>query len=89
MAEKEADQGFAEWERAEAERREASVRSGIALLKAGPYQGGLRRDAPAAARRVERSVALEHPDDASARFEAMRERLLTFHERGRGSISIF
>ncbi len=70
-AAREADRGFAEWERSEAERRAASVRSGIALLEAGLEQDILRRDAPAAARRVERMVALEHPDDASARFAAM------------------
>jgi acyl-CoA reductase-like NAD-dependent aldehyde dehydrogenase len=67
----EADRGFAEWERSEAERRADSVRSGIALLQAGLEQDILRRDARAAARRVERMVALEHPDAASARFAAM------------------
>jgi tetratricopeptide (TPR) repeat protein len=82
-AAKDADHGFAEWQDAEAERREASVRSGIALLEAGLEQDILRRDAPAAARRVERIVALEHPDDASTRFAAMRERLVTFYVRGR------
>jgi tetratricopeptide (TPR) repeat protein len=82
-AAREADQGFAEWERAEGERRAASVRSGIALLDAGLKQDILRRDALAAARRVERIVALEHPDDASARFTAMRNRQDTFFARGR------
>jgi hypothetical protein len=48
-AAREADQGFAEWQRAEAERRALSVRSGIALLEAGLRQDVLRRDAPAAA----------------------------------------
>jgi tetratricopeptide (TPR) repeat protein len=81
-AAREADQGFAEWERAEAGRRETSVRSGIALLEAGLEQDILRRDASAAAQRVKRIVALEHPDDAS-RFQAMRERQDTFFARGR------
>jgi tetratricopeptide (TPR) repeat protein len=81
-AAREADRGFAEWERAEAERRETSVRSGIALLEAGLEQDILRRDAPAAARRVEKIVALEHPDDASARFAALRERQGTFYVHG-------
>ena len=81
-AAREADQGFAEWERAEAERREASVRSGVALLEAGLEQDILRRDASAAAQRVKRIVALEHPDHAS-RFQAMRERQDTFCARGR------
>jgi tetratricopeptide (TPR) repeat protein len=82
-AAREADRGFAEWERAEDERRDASVRSGIALLEAGLEQDILRRDAPAAARRVEKIVALEHPDDTAARFAALRERRSAFHERGR------
>jgi tetratricopeptide (TPR) repeat protein len=81
-AAREADQGFAEWERAEAERRAASVRSGIALLEAGLEQDILRRDASGAARRVQRIVALEHLDDAS-RFQVMRERQDAFYERGR------
>src|SRR5262249_19513127 len=66
-AAKDADEGFVEWERGEATRRESSIRSGIALLEAGVEQDILRRDAPAAARRVEKIVALEHPDDPRAR----------------------
>src|SRR5439155_13306874 len=81
-AAREADRGFAEWERAEAERRETSVRSGIALLEAGLDQDILRRDATAAARRVEKIVALEYPDDAATRVAAMRKRQDTFYERG-------
>src|SRR5262249_17063556 len=34
------------------------------------------------AHRVERIVTLEHPDNASARFEAMHERQGAFYERG-------
>jgi len=82
-AARDADSGFAEWERAEAERREASIRSGIAILEAGREQDILRRDATAAARRTEKIVALEYPHDASARFAAMRERKNTFYVRGR------
>jgi tetratricopeptide (TPR) repeat protein len=81
-AAREADQGFAEWERAEAERQALSLRSGVALLEAGLRQDILRRDAVAAAHRVERIVALEHPDDVAARFRTMRERLGTFYVRG-------
>jgi hypothetical protein len=77
-----ADQGFTECERAEAERRTTSVRSGIALLEAGLGQDILRRDALAAAARVARIVALEHPDNTSARFAAMREWWDRFCERG-------
>ena len=82
-AAREADRGFAEWERAEAERHALSVHSGIALLEAGLRQDILRRDALAAARRVQRIATLEHPDDASARFEMMRERRDAFYARGR------
>jgi tetratricopeptide (TPR) repeat protein len=82
-AARDADHGFAEWEHAEAERREGSLRSGIALLEAGLEQDILRRDPSAAARRVERIVALEHPDNASFRFAAMRERQDVFYVRGR------
>jgi tetratricopeptide (TPR) repeat protein/pimeloyl-ACP methyl ester carboxylesterase len=82
-AAREADRGFAEWERTEAERRDASTRSGIALLEAGLEQDILRRDAAAAARRVEKIVVLEHPDDAAARFAALRDRHNEFYVRGR------
>ena len=81
-AAKEADDGFAEWERAEAARREASVRSGVALLEAGVEQDKLRRDPVSAARRVERIVALEY-HDAAARFAALRERQEAFYLEGR------
>jgi hypothetical protein len=82
-ATRDADRGFAEWEHAEAERRATSIRSGIALLEAGLDQDILRRDALAAARRVERIVALEYPNDATARFAAMCERQDAFYARGR------
>jgi tetratricopeptide (TPR) repeat protein/pimeloyl-ACP methyl ester carboxylesterase len=82
-AAREADRGFAEWERTEAERRGASTRSGLALLEAGLEQDILRRDAAAAARRVEKIVVLEHPDDAATRFAALRERQDTFYAAGR------
>jgi pimeloyl-ACP methyl ester carboxylesterase len=79
----EAERGFAEWKRAETERRETSLRSGIALLEAGLEQDILRRDAPAAARRVEDIIALEHPNDPAARFAALCERMEMFYVRGR------
>jgi hypothetical protein len=60
-AARDANNGFAEWERTEAERRASSVLNGIALLKAGLEQDIARRDAPAVARRVQQIVALEHP----------------------------
>lgn len=43
----------------------------------------LRRDAVAAAHRVQKIVALEHPHDVAARFETMRGRNQTFCDRGR------
>jgi tetratricopeptide (TPR) repeat protein len=79
----EADQGIAEWEQAEGERRAVSFRSGVVLLEAGLKQDILRRDASAAAARVARISALEHPDDVAARFKMMRERQDTFFARGR------
>jgi tetratricopeptide (TPR) repeat protein/pimeloyl-ACP methyl ester carboxylesterase len=82
-AARDADNGFAEWERAEAERLETSVRGGISLLEAGLEQNILRRDATAVARRVEKVVLLEHPDEGSGRFAAIRARKNTFYARGR------
>jgi tetratricopeptide (TPR) repeat protein len=79
---REVDQALAAWEREQAEHRAAFARSGIALLEAGLRQDILRRDARAAAQRVARMVALENPDDVSARFAAMVERHATFRVRG-------
>jgi tetratricopeptide (TPR) repeat protein len=81
-ATREADQAFAQWEQEEHERHQGSVRSGIAILEAGLDQDILRRDAVAAAKRVARIVALEHPNDGINRFVALRKRRVAFAERG-------
>ncbi len=82
-AAREADRGFEEWQRAETERRQTALQSGIAILEAGLEQDILRRDPQAAANRVQKIATLEHPDDADARFEAMRARQDEFYVRGR------
>ena len=66
----------------EAERRDASIRSGIALLEAGLDQDILRRDAPCrrAAGCEDRRTGIS--GDAAARFAALRERQDTFYARG-------
>ena len=82
-AAREADRGFEEWQRTETERRQTAVQSGIAILEAGLEQDILRRDAQAAAKRVQRIAVLEHHDEPDAQFEAMRARQDEFYLRGR------
>jgi len=82
-AAREADTAFAQWERDEAERRDAAVAGGVKILEAGLRQDILRRDPVSAAARIERMVTLEYPDDQVARFEAMRKREYAWYERGR------
>jgi tetratricopeptide (TPR) repeat protein/pimeloyl-ACP methyl ester carboxylesterase len=79
----EADAGFAQWEREEAERRDAAVAGGLKLLDAGLKQDILRRDPVSAAKRIARMVALEYPDDPAARLETLRTRQNEWFERGR------
>ena len=85
-----AEQGFAEWEKAEAaerakeaQRRAASTRQGVALLEAAFQTDLLRFDAEAAAGRVEKIVALEHDGDHKAQFEALRKKQDRFYVEGR------
>jgi tetratricopeptide (TPR) repeat protein len=78
----EADRAFAEWERIEAERREASHAAGIRILSEGARQDILRRDFRAAAERIARIVELEAPDAAN-RFEALRGKREEYHVEGR------
>lgn len=86
-AAREADDGFAEWERSEAERRAASIRSGIAVLEAGIEQDKLRRDPVSAALRVEKIVLLEYSEEP-ARFAGLSERqdALYVHGRDKGIV---
>ena len=79
----EADIALVQWEREERERRDTAVAGGIKLLEAGLKQDILRRDPVSAAKRIERIVALEHPDDRAARFAAMRKRQDEWYESGR------
>jgi tetratricopeptide (TPR) repeat protein len=89
-AAQEADRGFERWEceeerqrNDEDERRARSLQSGIAILEAGLEQDQLRRDAVAAAKRVEKIVTLTHPADGAAQFNALRLRQKEFYSRGR------
>jgi tetratricopeptide (TPR) repeat protein/pimeloyl-ACP methyl ester carboxylesterase len=82
-AAREADSAFMQWEREQAERRDAALPSGLKLLDAGLRQDILRRDPVSAAKRIERMVALEHLDDRAGRFAALRERQKEWYERGR------
>ena len=79
----EADTAFAQWERDEAERRDAATAGGLKILEAGLKQDILRRDPVSAAARIERMVALEYPDDRVAQFEKARGRQIEWYESGR------
>jgi tetratricopeptide (TPR) repeat protein/pimeloyl-ACP methyl ester carboxylesterase len=82
----EADAAFAQWNHDEAERREAAIAGGLKLLDAGLKQDILRRDPVSAARRIERMVTLEHPDDRPTRFAAMRRRQDEWYQSGRHKV---
>ena len=78
------DDALKELDTREAEQREIPKRSRLTLLEAGIAQDILRRNASSAAHVVSRqTVAIEHPDDAYARFEALRKRQDEFYVEGR------
>jgi tetratricopeptide (TPR) repeat protein len=77
------DDALKELDTREAEQRDTLKRSRLTLLQAGIAQDILRRDALSAARRVEQSVAIEHPDDLAQRFRALRARQDEFFVEGR------
>jgi tetratricopeptide (TPR) repeat protein len=77
------DDALRELDSRDAEQRATLKRSRLTLLQAGIAQDILRRDAPSAARRAEQAVAIEHPDDATTRFEALREKQDEFYVEGR------
>ena len=81
-AAKEADTAFTQWQRDEAERRDAAVAGGLKILEAGLSQDILRRDPVSAAARVQRMVALEYPENRGARFNAMSKRQGEWYESG-------
>jgi tetratricopeptide (TPR) repeat protein len=78
----EADRAFAEWEKIEVERREASNAAGVRILAEGVRQDMLRRDFRGAAERVARIVELEEPDPL-ARFAALRRKQDEYDVEGR------
>jgi tetratricopeptide (TPR) repeat protein len=82
-ATKEVDAALAKLDQHEGEQREALQRSRITLLEAGVEQDILRRDAAAVARRIERIVAIEKPDDSTRQFAALRARQDAFYVEGR------
>ena len=82
-ATREAEDGFARWEKQEAERRASATDTGVALLEAALKTDLLRFDAAAAAGRVEKIASLEHERDPKALFEAVRARQGQFDAEGR------
>ncbi len=77
------DDALTELDTRAAEQSETLKRSRLTLLQAGIAQDILRRDAASAARRVEQSVAVEHPDDLDERLGALRARQDEFYVEGR------
>jgi hypothetical protein len=63
-ATREADEGFARWEKEETERRARASATGVALLEAALKTDLLRFDAASAAGRVEKIASLQHEDDS-------------------------
>jgi hypothetical protein len=80
----EADRAFAEWERIDAEQREASQAAGVRILKEAARLDMLRRDFRAAAKRYARIIDLESPN-SSDRLAAMRAKQNEFYVQGRDS----
>jgi hypothetical protein len=81
-ATREAEDGFARWEKQEAERRANASAQGVALLEAALKTDLLRFDAAAAAGRVEKIASLQHENDPRALFEAVRVRHEQFRLEG-------
>ena len=82
-ATREAEEGFARWQKQEAERRASAAATGVTLLEAALKTDLLRFDATAAAERVEKIASLQHEDDPKALFEALRARQDQFYAEGR------
>jgi tetratricopeptide (TPR) repeat protein/competence protein ComGC len=70
-ATREAEDGFARWEKQEAERRTSASAEGVTLLQAALKTDLLRFDAGAVARRVEKIGSLEHENDPKALFNSV------------------
>jgi hypothetical protein len=89
-ATREAEEGFARWEKQDAERREqeaerraSALASGVALLEAMLNTDLLRFDAAAATSRIEKIALLQHGNDPEALFETVRARWDQFYVEGR------
>ena len=80
---REVDGALRDLDRREAEHREATRRSRVALLEAGVEQDTLRRDAAAVARRIEALAGVEEPADRPAWTAAFRRRWDALYEEGR------
>jgi hypothetical protein len=81
-ATREAEEGFARWEKEETERRASALTKGVALLEAALKTDLLRFDAASAAGRVEKIASLQHEADPNAFFEALRARQDQFYVEG-------
>ncbi|WP_417805300.1 tetratricopeptide repeat protein [Thalassospira lucentensis] len=79
----EADEGFAEWERREAERKTESLQVGLKILRSGLHQDILSRNATSAAKRITRICELKHPDTQPDQQTALGEAFTEWLERGR------
>jgi hypothetical protein len=81
-ATREAEDGFARWEKQEAGRRANATAAGVTLLEAALKTDLLRFDAAAAAGRVEKVASLQHEDNPKALFDAVRARQHQFDAEG-------
>jgi len=88
-ATREAEEGFALWEKTEAERRASALATGVALLEAALKTDLLRFDATAAAGRVEKIASFKRRTirSLSLRFFAPGRINSTLRGRTRASIS--
>ena len=82
-ATREAEEGFARWEKQETERRTTAIATGAALLEAALKTDLLRFDAAAAAGRVEKISSLQHEGNPRIVFDAVRARQDQFYTDGR------
>ena len=89
-ATREAEEGFARWEKEETKRRADAVTKGVVLLEAALKTDLLRFDAASAAGRVEKIASLQHEDDTTAFFRALGTRWNQFYVEKAGTrVSIF
>ena len=82
-ATREAEEGFARWQKQEGERQASAAATGVTLLELTLKTDLLRFDATAAAERVENIASLQHKDDPKTLFEALGTREDQFEAEGR------